>query len=82
MGAETGWEEKAVIEHFPGKCSFYSLIFFNHMLNIAVFISFIFLKFLIYPRDTGFNLLYIDVFIFGNRGPVSFSSCYFFWLIP
>ena len=67
MGAETGWEEKAVIEHFPGKCSFYSLIFFNHMLNIAVFISFIFFRFLIYPRDTGFNLLYID-FSFSEIG--------------
>jgi len=22
VGAETGWEEKAVIEHFPRKCSF------------------------------------------------------------
>ena len=28
VGAETGWEGKVVIEHFPRKCSFYSSSFF------------------------------------------------------
>ena len=67
VGAETGWEEKAVIEHFQGKCSFYSLSFFNHMLSTAVFISCTIFLILTYPRDTGFNLLYID-FSFSEIG--------------
>ena len=81
MGAETGWEEKAVIEHFPGKCSFYSLIFFNHMLSIAVFISYIIIfRFLTYPRDTEFNLLYID-FSFSEIGVrLAFHRVIFFCL--